>query len=283
MSTDRDLSKGSGTEGPDEFDSVVLDENFIKGGVSEASLRRYQVVREQKWERPPRPSSPANGESSGPVGGPAVSRSPTPGPTDHSSPTAHLGTGESFSASGFGNGRPRSTGLLVGAAALVVALVVLTGLIRLGRGSAGSTGTGNLPVAAQAGPGSGQNVVLSASVPPGTCFNVPTDNSATTTTVTIVTCSVAHQYELADLQQGTGGNDQYPTQPTWTNVGNQCSSDLQTYTGKSSSSWPGSLYPAIIPPTETGWSKGDRTIYCVAVTRPSGTGSVRGSATSPTG
>lgn len=299
MSTDGDLSKGSGTdEGPDEFDSVVLDENFIKGGVSEASLRRYQVVREHRWERPPtRPSSasplPANPLSADqqspdadrPGAGSPPTALPGSGPTG-AGPAAHLGTGERFSSGGFEHGRPRSTGLLVGAAALVVALVVLTGLIRLGRGSSGSAGNRNMTVAAQAGPG-GQSVLLTPSLPPGSCFNLPADSSATNLTVAIVNCSTAHQLELVDLQQGTGANDQYPTQAMWSSTAyHQCSADLQTYTGKSASSWPVSLSPNIIPPTQASWSTGGRTIYCVAVTQPSGTGSVRGlggSRATPTG
>ncbi len=300
MSTDGDLSKGSGTdEGPDEFDSVVLDENFIKGGVREASLRRYQVVREKKWERPA-PTGPSGGGSApgaSAVGPEAPAGESTPrtrpdqdppgrGPS-HRGPSAHLGAGERFSSSGFEHARPRSTGLLVGAAALVVALVVLTGLIRLGRGSAGSVGTGNLPVAAQAGPGAGQTVPLSPAVPAGSCFNLPADSTATDMTVSVVACASRHQFELVDLQQGTGTNDEYPTQATWkTTVYNQCSDDMQTYTGESSDKWPSGLYPAIVPPTKDTWSKGDRTIYCIAGLQSAGTGSVRGlggSSTTPTG
>jgi hypothetical protein len=296
MSADGDVSKGSGTdEGPDEFDSVVLDEDFIKRGISEQSLRRYQVVREQRWERPSANRTPGSGPSApgAPSEGGATAEMPTadptsrrgrggsdqdrlgPGSTGHR-PNAHLGAGESFSSNGFEPGRPRSTGLLVGAAALVVALVVLTGLINLGRGSAGSAGSGNTPLAAQAGPGGGQNVPLTPSVPAGSCFNLPSDSTATNMTVTIVTCSVSHQYELVDLEQGTGANNQYPTQATWTtSVYDQCSNDLQTYTGQSAAKWPSGLYPAVIPPTKDSWAKGNRTIYCVAALQSPGTGSVR--------
>lgn len=305
MSTDGNVSKGSGTnEDPDEFDSVVLDEDFVKGGVAEQSLRRYQVVREQRWERPPPagssssgsniPGSTPDGNSSipdtagrRPPGGPDYDRRDSdrrdPGPTGRGS---NADPGEGLT-SGSGQGRPRSIGLVVGAVALVVALVMLTGLIRLGRGSAGSAGTGNLQGGAQAGLAGGQSVLLSPSLPEGSCFNLPADSTTTNMMVSVVTCSASHQYELIDLQQGTGNNDQYPTQKTWTTtVYNQCSDDLQAYTGQPVAKWPRGLYPAVIPPTKDTWSQGNRTIYCVAAMQSAGTGSVRalnGSGSGPTG
>lgn len=281
MSTDGDLSKASGTDdGPDEFDSIVFDEHFIRGGVSEASLRRYQVVSERKWERPLPSTGPfSTGTSSDTrLTGPEATTPAWPGQgAVGDGPNTHPGSGGRFFAKGSGSGKPRSTGLLVGAAALVVALIVLTGLIRLGRGSAGSTGTGNLAMAAQAGAGEGQTVPLSASVPPGSCFNLPADSTAADMTITVVACAARHQYELIDMQRGTGGNNQYPTQATWsTTVNGQCSNDLQTYTGQTSSNWTGGLYPAVIPPTQDAWAKGERTIYCVAGLQPAAAGSVRG-------
>lgn len=292
MSTDGDFSKGSGTdEGPDEFDSVVLDESFIRGGISEASLRRYQVVSEQKWQRPAaRPAPPGSSADGAATGGPSagISSWATDLPQDgarasrRSGPNGHggsSGVGPNPGTGGFEHKRPRALGIVLGVAALVVALIVLTGLMGLGRGSAGSAGTGNLPVASQpgAGAGAGQKVPLSTSVPPGSCFDVPADSTAKNLTITIVSCATTHQYELIDLQQGTGNNDQYPTQATWkTTVNNQCSDDLQTYTGESSKNWPTSLFYVVIPPTQAAWSQGDRTIYCVAGQQGGTTGSVRG-------
>ncbi len=237
---------------PDEFDSLVLDDNFIAGGIPEASLADHQralpVVRPAQRPRPERQDP-----FSTPPGG---VRGWTPR----------------------GNSREmKSTGILLGTAALVVLVVVMTGFLHIGPGLGGSAGAVTvLPAATQvagtADPIQPAVVGLSALTPLGTCFNVQTPSNVVAT----VACADHHEYELVNLALASGSNDSYPAESYWSGVvQDQCVRELQAYLG-SPSSQPATVQASHFGPTRASWASGDRTIYCVAQSTPASVGSLYG-------
>ena len=254
MSTDGDLTNSSGSDNdPDEFDSVVLDDAFIRGGVPEASLRRYQVVREIGAPPPVRPP---------PVRPPAPPTAP-PRPTES---TDWPGSGPRHGV--------RPAGWLLGAGVLLIVLVVLTGLLQLGTGT---TSRANLPVAAQLGTGAGAanaSAGLGADINPGSCFNI-TGYDAASASAAVVACTQSHRYELVAVEQAVGTSS-YPAQSYWSmTVDQQCAQDLATYSGRAPQQWPDGVHSAFFAPSAADWSAGVRAVYCVAESRPAQTSSMR--------
>ncbi len=239
---------------PDEFDSLVLDEHFIAGGIPEASLADHQRALPARPLQRPRP----------------------PQPDPFSTPTSGPGGLHGWTPRGSGR-EMRSTGLLLGSAALVVLLVVMTGFMHIGPGLGGAAGAVTvLPtateIAGSADPVQPSVVGLSAMTPVGTCFDV----KASSKFVETQPCSQAHDYELVNLELASGTNSAYPAASYWSGiVQDQCNRELQSYLG-SASSQPATVAAEHFGPSQASWAAGDRTIYCVAHSTPAMVGSLYG-------
>jgi len=236
---------------PDEFDSLVLDDNFIAGGIPEASLADHQ--RALPLRRPaPRPSV----ERTDPFGTPT-------------------GTSRAWTPRG-GSREMRSTGFLLGTAALVVLLVVMTGFMHIGPGLGGAVSPVSvLPTptefAGTGDPAQPSVVGLSAMTSPGTCFDVRMPSRF----VSLQPCSRSHEYELTSLELASGRSDSYPAGSYFSSVvQNQCVRELQAYLGSPSANQPSTVQAAYFAPTKASWTAGDRTVYCVAHSSPAATGSL---------
>ena len=222
MSNDGDLtdpdSPIESSPEPDEFDSVVLDEHFIAGGIREASLPDHQrAIR-------PAPSARQLPPATRPPGRMPLGSSP------HWTPR--------------GSTRDmRSTGVLLGTAALVVLLVVMTGFMHFGSGLAGPSGAiTTLPAATQfagtAGAPRPEAIGLSSMTPLGTCFNLREPSGF----VVARQCSDSHQYELTNVVFASGANDSYPADSYWTGIADQqCAAELQSYLGSPTANQPANV------------------------------------------
>jgi len=170
----------------------------------------------------------------------------------------------------------RSTGLLLGTAAVVVLLVVMTGFMHIGPGLGSPSGSATvLPPATQfAGDtpsASTAAVGLSAMTPLGTCFNL----RAPSKFVVVQRCSDRHQYELTNRVLASGSSDRYPADSYWAGVADaQCAVELQSYLGSPAANAPAGVTAGSFGPSPAGWAAGDRTVYCVAVSSPPSTGSL---------
>ncbi len=237
---------------PDEFDSLVLDDHFIAGGIPEASLADHQ--RALPPVRRPAPRPPAQ----------------RPDPFSTPTPSAQAWTPRGSSR------EMRSTGLLLGTAALVVLLVVMTGFMHIGPGLGGTVGPVTvLPAATEfagtADPPQPSVVGLSTMTSPGTCFNVRMPAKF----VSAEPCGHSHEYELTNLELASGANDSYPADSYFTGIVQaQCARELQSYLGSPSANQPSTVQAAYFAPTRASWAAGDRTIYCVAQSTPAATGSL---------
>ena len=249
--TDPDSSTESSPE-PDEFDSLVLDEHFIAGGIREASLPDHQrAIR-------PAPGAPQQSPPAArPTGRPPLGSSPNWAPR--------------------GSTRDmRSTGLLLGTAGLVVLLVVMTGFMHLGAGLAGPSGSvTTLPAATQFAGTTGtprpEAIGLSSMTPLGTCFNLRMPSEF----VVAQDCSDSHEYELTNMVLASGTNDAYPADSYWTGVADQqCAVELQAYLGSPTANQPANVSAASFDPSRASWAAGDRTVYCVAKSSPASSGSL---------
>ncbi len=248
--TDPDSPIESSRE-PDEFDSLVLDDHFIAGGIPEASLADHQRALPARPLQRPRPVQPD------------PFTSPPSGP------------GGPYGWTPRGSGREmRSAGLLLGTAALVVLLVVMTGFMHIGPGLGGTGGAVTVLPSASEVAGAGDPaqpyvVGLSALTPIGTCFNVKMPSKF----VDAQPCSDQHEYELINLELASGANSAYPADSYWSGiVQDQCNRELQSYLG--SASQPATVAAEHFGPSRASWAAGDRTIYCVAHSTPPMVGSL---------
>ena len=255
MDMDGDRTGAAGSRGeppgePDEFDSLVLDEAFIAAGIPEASLPQYR--------RPPAPPVPPLGAGLPP------SRS-------GSSPLDPTGvTVPSFRR------RPlRSVGALLMVVVLLVTGVVVTGFLHLQGGANGAAGTaGATDFDAGVEAARAQLAGLSTNTPEGTCFDVQA--ASTSPSIGVEPCAQQHEYELVSVVQATGDSATYPAASYWAGtIDDQCAHDLQALTGRTPTNWPAGLHVGSLPPSQGSWAGGDRTVYCIAYSVPSVTGSLR--------
>jgi len=236
---------------PDEFDSLVLDEHFISRGIREAWIPDHQ-----RAVRPPG----------------ALPRVPPPIRHHESTPQTRTPSWTPRGASR----EMRSTGLLLGTAAVVVLLVVMTGFMHIGPGIGGPSGSATVLPSATQFAGTTQSarptaVGLSAMTPLGTCFNL----RAPSKFVVVQRCSDRHQYELINRVLASGTNDQYPADSYWSGVADQqCAVDLQNYLGSPAANAPAGVTAGSFDPTPAGWAAGDRTVYCVAISSPQTAGTL---------
>jgi hypothetical protein len=262
MGNDRDRSGAADSRGesagePDEFDSLVLDEDFISAGIPEASLPSYQ-------------------------------RSiPRPGSTDDAQRQRRRRSSSAFETSADPESWPpvshhtrrqrRTTGILLAAAAVLVVGVVLSAFLHLRTGLGGAGGAGN--AAANLRHDAGADAVrqqiagLAPAAPDGTCFDAQT--VSTSTLIQVEPCSQEHRYELIGVVEATGRSDQYPAAGYWSGpVDDQCATDLTSVTGKTPSDWPAGLHLGSLLPTRADWASGDRTVYCIADSQKAVSGSL---------
>ena len=254
MRSDPDGSNESDSSSePDEFDSLVLDDDFVAAGIPEASLPPH----ERALPSALRPRSV---------------RRPMPTESDH--PLRHWPGSEIGS-----RGRMRSVGLLLVVAMVMIGSVVITGLLHIAPIGAAATGAGApLPAATAFAVASDTFPArlegLSRSTPAGTCFDVPSTSVALRVSPTA--CVTPHQYELIAFEQLTGRADQYPATSYWTTVVEpQCQLDLSRYLGLTADQWPATLRATAFNPSPQSWAQGDRTVYCVADSNRPTSGSIR--------
>ncbi|SDP14494.1 Septum formation [Nakamurella panacisegetis] len=238
---------------PDEFDSLVLDDDFVSAGIPEASLEPHERALPPTMR--PRPAK-------------------RPQPTEADHPL------RGWADAGFGHpGRVRSVGIALIVVMVMVASVVLTGLLHIAPLGAAATGAGGpLPPATDFAAADDtfppRLAGLTRSTPLGTCFDVPA--TADVPRASVTPCANPHRYELVAFEQLTGRADQYPAASYWTGVVYpQCRLDLARYLGRASDQWPVTLTASAFTPSRESWVQGDRTVYCVADRQPSVGGSVR--------
>ena len=254
MRSDPDGSNESDSASePDEFDSLVLDDNFVAAGIPEASLAPHERALPPALR--PRPA-----------------RRPPAADAEH---PMRYWSGSDIA----GRGRLRSVAILLVVLTVMVGSVVLTGLLHIAPVGAASSGAGApLPMATEFAAASdvfpARLEGLTRSTPPGTCFDVP--GTAEAPRVTVASCANPHQYEFVAFEQLTGRADQFPASSYWASVVQpQCQLDLARYLGRASDAWPATLTVQAFTPSRESWAQGDRTVYCVADRQPSASGSVR--------
>lgn len=251
MRSDPDGSNESDSASePDEFDSLVLDDNFVASGIPEASLAPHERALPPAMRlRPPKKAVPDDDPPRRPWAQPD-----------------------------FGNsGRLRSVGLLLILATLLMSTVVLSGLLRIAPLGSAATGA-PLPVATEFASASDRFPPrlqgLARSTPIGTCFDVAITDSSQTAGV--ISCGQSHQFELVGFEVLGGRVDQYPAASYWVaTVDPACGADLARYLGLTADQWPATVVAASFTPSPTSWARGDRLVYCVASSTPAASGTVR--------
>ena len=254
MRSDPDGSNESDSASePDEFDSLVLDDNFVAAGIPEASLAPHERAL------------------------PAIMR---PRPPKKHVPDEPEHPMRQWAQSGFGGrGRMRSVGFLLIVATVLMTSVVLTGLLHIAPLSAAAIGAGApLPAATQFASASdtfpARVTGLTRSTPLGACFDVAATSAVPAATA--ASCASPHQYELVGFELVTGRSDQYPAASYWAaTVDAQCAVDLSWYLGRTADQWPPTVQVHSFTPSPATWAQGDRIVYCAADRQPSASGSVR--------
>ncbi len=239
-------SRGESAEEPDEFDSLVLDEDFIAAGIPEASLTgRQRAI----------PGGTIKGPDTIDITAQPRRRPPDPFDVPAESPMWPSGSHHT-------RGQRRTTGILLAAAAVLVLGVALTAFVHLRTGLRGSTAAAG-PVTDAAAAAIRENMAGLTPVPAeGACFNVPVP---TPPLIEAASCAQPHQYELIGVEQASGRSDQYPAKSYWSGpIDDRCAGDLQALTGKAPADWPAGLHVGSLPPTPGSWASGDRTVYCIA-------------------
>jgi len=248
---------GSDGDTPHSDDwSVQLDDDFIAGGVREEGLHRYA-------QPPPHPR--AQSKAARTVAGPRDWS-----PSDDSPADAR--------------GRVSRRGWVT---LIIVAVVLAGGSLLLSRHT---NGTSTLPGAPRlspahsplpppsdsAGASSTEPKVygITPTTRPGTCFTAATQSHSIELAVS--PCARRHAYELVEVELATGDDQQYPDDRYWGGpVRQRCSSDLLDYTAQPRARWPRWLASDEFVPTRSGWTSGERTVFCVAHLTPMQATSVR--------
>jgi hypothetical protein len=252
----------------DEIDNWVLDEDFVRSGPHEPPARTRAAIarhggKQTSWRQPGVPA------------GMEVTRRPA------GSIERQLGR-----SGGGANSASRLLGrwiLIVGACVGVLSLVLW---VRQGPGARpGALGAlqgtdalrpispaGQAPVVRSAGtlPSERDRVTgISPATPVGSCFTADTADPHNTQpqpiTLHSVTCAVPHNYELVTIRSASGSS-KYPPDGYWNQTVMQaCQRDYQVYTGHASKEeTTNGRTVGFFRPTVSGWSFGDRTVYCVA-------------------
>jgi hypothetical protein len=232
-------------------DLPEFNEDWVAGGVSEASLRRFTAP--PPVVGPPRPG--------GATGAPA-------GPRDWSPTVSDLG------GPGLRTHRRRRW-------PWVLVVLLAGGAFTWSNFRASDSGHSahppiTAPSPAIASPSGTDPAVLglTPAVKVGSCFDLP--DPTHTSTAEFQTCTTSHTYEFVALETASGSDTQYPAQTYWQGpVHDRCTADLVAYATQPAAKWDPHLQASEFVPRPEYWATGDRNVYCVAEWEPAHAGSAK--------
>lgn len=245
----------------DEADGWVLDEDFVRGGVHEPAARTREAIAR--------------------YGGQQTSWRQTGIPAGAEQRRRRAGDIERQLGQASGRGRPRRRAATWAVAVLGCAAALTTLLTWTGHGSTGAgrilipgVAGGGRVISPSAAPASATtpdppgNVVhgISPTTPIGTCFtsSAPDPTGGQPLTLHDVDCAGLHTFQLVSIDQAAGSSLNYPTDAYWQgSVAPACRQDLAVFTRSAAADAPAGQAISFFRPTEPGWSRGARTVYCV--------------------
>lgn len=256
---------GRGTSGDDhhEFDGLVLDEDFIRGGVHEPPARtRAAIARYGNSQSSWRQSPPL---------APAPTRARRQRRASEKLPLLILVTVAALAIGGLAAWNALH-------AAPIVSLPAATPSVSAAMVPA--LAAGGAPVIPQPVATTDVHSVvrgLHRSDAPGTCYSSQDLAHAVEAEMERVQCSRPHGFELVSHRFATGSDSAYPTKNYWSGpVMDACSSDQEQYMAKAREQWPPGVTGMLFTPIPASWANGDRDVFCMAVADPAAVGRVKG-------
>lgn len=244
----------------DDTDHWVLDDDFVRGGRPEPPARTRAAIaryggQQTSWRQ---------------HGNPA-------GADNRIRPAGHI-------ERRLGNAAPRSRGwsrtakwvtAMLGCALAWIALARWTDDRGMGPARLtlpGVSGTERIitpqPTSNPTAPDPQGNVVhgISPSTPIGACFISPAGPITRTQSLMLheADCRETHTFQLVSIDQATGSSTAYPSDAYWEDsVAPACRQEFAAFTHQSAGIPPPGQAISYFRPTQSGWSMGDRTVYCV--------------------